>query len=595
MKFALRPYQTAAIAAVERDWEAGGLPPLLVMATGTGKTATALEIVHRAIQQRARVVWLAHREELLLQTLKAVRKNWPTVRAGIVQGSRSDDSAQLVIASVATVRSPERQAKILEYGNIGLIVVDEAHHSPSPTHTAAIEGLRSESTQLLGLTATPDREDGKPLSETWDIAYSYDIGSAVRDGYLLDPHAVVDQIKLDLEAMAEMDDEDLGAELMRRGIVDATVQRMRRTHHFSPMLDKGPEVIRDLSKAPALVFTASVAQAEATATALSEAGLTARAITGTTPTSDRRRILRLFEEGRIQVLCSPAVLTEGTDLPIAHLAVLARPFRSWSLYVQSVGRVLRPYEGQTIGMVLDLVGATDVHDLVAAPVLLGAEEENCEHKWLKNEKGPGGYCSECATEVRCFATLGGHEWSADPDKPRECIHCSAPQCVDSPDGWHAWVHTSASELACINCGNTRAELHAGILRQRDPVAVPRDAWIRLDGLTPKTHAADIEGHGLLLAQRDGEMVTCHWVPKRARSARIIGGGPLTRDMARRYCDELMRRAAKHSSRNKPSAPQERYCDRLGIVARQTAGETSRAISAEKARRRAIQLGVAVAT
>ena len=593
MSLTIRPYQSAARQAVEDAW-ARNAAPLLVMATGTGKTMTALHTV----VGRGRVVWLAHRAELLTQPLAALRKHWPDVRGGIVQAARDDVRADVIFASVATLRTKARREALLAGGPIDVLVVDEAHHSPSPTHRAVIAALRSESTRLLGLTATPDREDGADLSEHWEIAYSYDIQSAVRDGYLLDPYASVQPIDLDLSAVDVTDDEAVGLALLDQGIAEATVAAMTRGAHFTPMLSSGGSRWVEPG-APTLVFTASVKQAEATTRALISAGIAARTISGLTAAGDRRRLLRAFELGDVRVLCSPAVLTEGTDLPIAQCAVLARPYQSWSLYVQSVGRVLRPYAGQDVGLVLDLVGATRVHSLIAAPALVGAVE--CEagpegrHEWGPVEKSAKGECRHCQASIPCYARLGPHDWTTDPDAPRMCTTCGSPQCPESPDGWHAWVRTSAVEYACIECGATSRDVHAGVLRARKPIQADKDVWVRLEGLASKAYAADVPRVGMLIVvEADAQHWACHWLPKGARNPRTLGGGPLPRDLARSYADEILRRASRHASRAATSDQQRHYAAQLGIDARPTSGETSRAIVAHRARQRAIDLGLAVA-
>lgn len=591
MPLTIRPYQHEARAAVEAAW-ARGAPPLLVMATGTGKTMTAL---HTVVGQ-GRVVWLAHRAELLTQPLKALRQHWPEVRGGIVQAGRDDTRAQVIFASVATLRTRARREALLAHGPVDVLVVDEAHHSPSPTHRAVIEALRGPHTRILGLTATPDREDGADLGEHWEIVYSYDIRSAVTDGYLLDPYASVQPIDLDLSGVDVTDDEAVGKALLDQGIAEATVQAMTSGARFDPMLREGPG--RTVAPgSPALVFTASVAQAEATSRALLLAGIQARTISGLTPEGDRRRLLRAFETGSIQVLCSPAVLTEGTDLPRAQMAVLARPYQSWSLYVQSVGRVLRPYAGQDAGLVLDLVGASRVHSLVAAPALVGAVE--CEsapegrHVWRAVDDGPKGECAHCDATIACFALGGAHDWTTDPEAERKCTACGSPQCPDSPDGWHAWVRTSALELACIECGAVSRDIHSGILRMRKPIQAAKDVWVRLEDLAARAYAAEVPRVGMLIVVEHGEDWACHWLPKGARNPRTLGGGPLPKDLARSYADEILRRAARHASRAETSSQQAAYAQQLGIAPRPTSGETSRAIVAHRARQRAIDLGLAV--
>jgi hypothetical protein len=100
---------------------------------------------------------------------------------------------------------------------------------------------------------------------------------------------------------------------------------------------------------------------------------------------------------------------------------------------------------------------------------------------------------------------------------------------------------------------------------------------------------------MLIAVEEGpDAVSCHWLPRGARNPRTLGGGPLTRELARSYADEILRRATRHASRAATSEQQAAYARQLGIEAAATSGETSKAIVAHRARQRAIDLGLAVA-
>ena len=138
--FAVRPYQEAAKAAYLAH--AGPKGGMLVMATGTGKTATAHYIATDWFARGQRVVWLAHREELLKQPLKALHRWWPQYSGGIVQAGKNNPGAQIVYASKDTLRNPKRMEEVLSYGYPDLLIVDECHHSPSPTYSKVIAGLR---------------------------------------------------------------------------------------------------------------------------------------------------------------------------------------------------------------------------------------------------------------------------------------------------------------------------------------------------------------------------------------------------------------------------------------------------------------------
>jgi superfamily II DNA/RNA helicase len=108
---------------------------------------------------------------------------------------------------------------------------------------------------------------------------------------------------------------------------------------------------------PTVVFTPTVATAEGVAGAFTAFGTTAAVVTGETPREDRLKIFEDFRLGRTEVLVNCMVLTEGFDAPWASCAIIARPTRSESLYVQMVGRVLRPWPGKTDAVILNVAGA----------------------------------------------------------------------------------------------------------------------------------------------------------------------------------------------------------------------------------------------
>tara|TARA_R110002012_G_scaffold45866_6_gene121607 strand:- start:79 stop:1683 length:1605 start_codon:yes stop_codon:yes gene_type:complete len=377
MSIALRPYQEDAVAAARQTWKSTR-SALVVLPTGTGKTITALSIVAKAREKGFRVLWLAHRQELLTQPAKAFGAVWPDLAddIGIVRATQNDFGAGIVFASIDTVRNPTRLAEVLSAGPPMLVVCDEAHHSMARSWQSvltAIDEAAEKAPFRLGLTATPERTDSKHLGKMWDIAYSYSMMDAMDEGYLVPITPVTEYLEdLDLSEVAGTADynaEELAKALLAASVVEHTVDAMNR--HGSGRR--------------ALLFTASVEQARLTADGLNEAGWRAAFVSGETPTDERADALRRFEAGDINVICNCAVLTEGTDLPVADCIVVARPTRSKPLYIQMIGRGLRLSPGKDDCLVIDLSGATEEHNLIQAPVLLGLMRDEQEKRRKRNE------------------------------------------------------------------------------------------------------------------------------------------------------------------------------------------------------------------
>lgn len=365
MSLPLRPYQRKALEAIEAAEREGVKRPLVVHPTGTGKTVT----FSHAIKNRAalgRSLVLVHREELAAQTCQKIGIVAPELSTGIVKAERNEVDRDVVVASVQTLHRDARLAQLLAAGPIETVVVDEAHHAPAPTWTKILTTLGSFSPYgplTIGFTATPER-DNKTLG-VWEKVVSYmSIREAIygngkrgaeghQGGYLVPIlPAVVVETEMDLGRVrktgGDYSDGDLGRELEDSG---AIVQ----------IADAYVEHAKDRK---AVAFTPTVATAHALAAALRSRGIAAEALDGGTAPEERRAILRRLKGGETHVVVNCAVLTEGFDEPSISCVIVARPTKFHGLYVQMVGRGTRLYPGKKDLLVLDIVGASNRHELV---------------------------------------------------------------------------------------------------------------------------------------------------------------------------------------------------------------------------------------
>lgn len=349
----LRPYQADTITALGAAWNQGHNRAAAVLPTGSGKTVIFSHLAKRAHEQRRRTLVLAHREELLHQAADKLRAVAPGIPVGIVKAARNEhQDAAVIVASVQTLARPKRREQITD---IGLLIVDEAHHAAASTyrqtmtHFGAWRGLPT-----AGLTATMVRQSGG-LAEVWPhIVYRRDILEMIGDGYLVDVRGKTVQLAgLDLDTIAsragDFQDAALGEALDDAEAAQAIADAYRQ----------------HAADRPGVVFTPTVATAHSFAEALTAAGIPAAAIWGAMPPDERAETLRRYADRELQVLTNCAVLTEGFDAPWASCVVIARPTRSVGLYVQMVGRVLRPFPGKTDALVLDLTGASTRHKLAS--------------------------------------------------------------------------------------------------------------------------------------------------------------------------------------------------------------------------------------
>jgi superfamily II DNA or RNA helicase len=367
MELRPRDYQEAAVVAVEQAWATGTDRTAVVMPTGAGKTIVLARLARRWLERQpgSRVLVLAHREELVAQAVSKIRAVAPNLRVGVVMAGRDQVGADVVVASVATASRPARLARLR---GIGLCIVDECHHATAESylrileHTGAWrEDAGKASSVAVGFTATLSRGDGVGLGAVWqNVAYRVPISYLIKRGWLVSPRGIAVHVEdLDLaDVKRSRGDlqpgalgEALDASMAPKRIVEAWLE------HASTRLT--------------VAFVPTVAFAQTLTEAFCEAGVAAQCVWGEMDPTERRRVLAEFAAGRVRVVVNCMVLTEGTDIPPADCAIIARPTTHRGLYVQMAGRVLRPAPGKDDALILDVVGAARRHALRAEIDLVG--------------------------------------------------------------------------------------------------------------------------------------------------------------------------------------------------------------------------------
>jgi superfamily II DNA or RNA helicase len=343
----LRPYQREAIDAVRKAWENGNNRVAAILPTGSGKTVV---FSHMVREESGRTLVLAHRQELVDQAAAKIAAIDPDVRVGVeMAGRKAGPECRAVVASVQTLASRRRLEK-WPRDAFAQVVVDEAHHSVSPTYLGILEYFgcfQENETRTLGVTATLARGDGVGLGSVWQtVAYERSVLEMVADGHLVNPKGISVPIGLDLDGV-DVNAGDYAAGQLGDALTEA---------HFETAVAQA--YATHAPGRPGLVFTPTVATAQASAQALREAGFKAEAVWGAMDPDARKAAIKGLGNGELDVLANCQVLTEGTDIPRAEVAVMARPTRSAPLFVQMCGRVLRPYPGKTGALILDLVGTT---------------------------------------------------------------------------------------------------------------------------------------------------------------------------------------------------------------------------------------------
>lgn len=346
----LRPYQEDAINAIRERFLAKDRRTLLVMPTGTGKTATFGHVARAANEKGNKVLVIAHRNELISQAVNTLDRIG--IEAGVEKAesqARAMFDPDTVVASVQTMQRKRLESWAPDH--FSLIIIDEAHHATATTYQRVLTHFNR--ARVLGVTATADRADDDNLGRVFEsVAYELSLWDAMTapppGPYLCKLRVVQCDVQIDLRDIRTTGGDFNQADLEER---------------IRPLIDELANAIRqEIGERKTLLFTPDVGSAQAMASALRSLGLAADWIAG--DSRDRDAKLESFDEGLTQVLCNCALLTEGFDQPDVSAIVLCRPTKSRPLYAQMVGRGTRLAKDKADCLIIDFDYLTSKHDLV---------------------------------------------------------------------------------------------------------------------------------------------------------------------------------------------------------------------------------------
>ncbi len=466
----LRDYQEDLLQQVESALDADRKARVMMqLPTGGGKTVIAGELLRRRLTNGRKAVWLTHRKELGDQTRAMltehgvsatfVRRDWdkdtdaPAVSGGVV----------ILTAQTVALRTDKMEVWSA-YSPDDLMVIDEAHHATAKGWAQAMEQWPG---QALGMTATPWRLSEK---EGFDHLFGElicgpQVADLQSDGWLCGARVQTppsDRRILGGVIARTRDYTESGIELANAGRDVMTVGALRYWQEHARARQT-------------IVYAVSVDHARNLVDIFNDAGATAEAILSETDPVERDKTIEAFRVGKLMALVNVAVATEGFDLPDASCVVITRPTESLALFMQMVGRGLRPKDGGGDCLILDLAANSLVHGL-----------PNKRREWsLKprserpSGEAPMDQCDVCATEIylaqhncsQCGAALG-----------KECGRCGKWRA------WRSWAFENhcgdAHELVCDYC-HIDAHIQAHL-----PVIPPLDELNDLvdeedDGMKPQ--------------------------------------------------------------------------------------------------------------
>ena len=331
---------------------------LYQLPTGGGKTFVFSYIAASAVAKGRKVLILVHRRELLSQashslakiglrhTLIAQNQHVREIMASHISeynDSFIDLSAPIAIASVDTI-----VRRLHLFSGFDLIICDEAHHLTRFNKWGRVVAY-FQNAKLLGVTATPIRADGKGLGDKYDgffeaLVCGPTMRELIQQKYLLPPVVFSPPSDLDLTGIKIHAGDYAAGELsLRLSKSTITGDAIKTYQKICPGV-------------PAIAFCVSIEEAKRTAAEARAAGIRAFSIDGTMHDNERRGLIQSLAKGQIDWLTSCDLISEGTDIPVVGCGILLRPTKSEGLYLQQVGRILRPSEGQTKAYILDHVG-----------------------------------------------------------------------------------------------------------------------------------------------------------------------------------------------------------------------------------------------
>ena len=387
MKKEIRPYQAESVLSIEENLKKGTKNLLLVLATGTGKTFTAVKAISQFNFER--VLWLTHTEELISQSAFALldeefaeqgldaisfRKEFSDIiefkdlmkqasiwnlntpeaifanrTLGIIKAEHMDINCPITMASI---QSMHRRLDKFKPDEFDCIIIDEAHMALAPTWSKTINYFKPKLT--LGLTATPYRGDNMALSNLFDkISYEYPIEQGIKEQYLCELDAVRVKTDLDLDSVrttaGELNSKDL-----------QIVNTPKRNNLIVDSYEKYAKGRQSVA------FCVDVKHAMDLSQTFQNRGYRANFVVGDdTLTTDRKGVIQSLKSGQLDVLTNCMVLTAGFDYPELSCIIMACPTKSKTKFVQCIGRGTRLKQGEFKDtIILDVVDNTKRHQLV---------------------------------------------------------------------------------------------------------------------------------------------------------------------------------------------------------------------------------------
>ena len=349
MTITLRDYQSALVEDTRALMRDGKRRVVCVLATGGGKSLICASVAKGVVERNKRGLIMAHRQELIEQ-LSTALTSCDVSHAVIEPGTRHMPRANMMVGSVQMLA---RRTHLIAPPDF--IFVDECHHAVRGGQYAKIIQAFPDAL-VMGLTASPARLDGRGLGEMFDgMAVGPSVSELTERGYLVPAEVWSTAVQPDLSgvkiAMGDYQTAALADAMDKPRITGDAVK------HYSKIAP---------GKA-AVAFCCSVKHAHDVAADFCAAGYRFVALDGNTYAPLRKQYIEDLRTGAIHGICSAEIISEGVDVPRIECAIMLRPTQSLMVFIQQIGRGLRPYPGKEKCIVLDHAGLVMRHGLPDEP------------------------------------------------------------------------------------------------------------------------------------------------------------------------------------------------------------------------------------
>ena len=333
-KYPPRDYQLDAVDKVFASFAKGNRRVLLQKPTGTGKTPTFCYIAREFLKQGEGVLVLAHRQELIYQAHEKIEAIGGLPAGIIKSGKPIDWDFDIQVASVQTLT--RRQS----FPEAGLVIVDEAHHACSKSYTRIFEAYKD--AYILGVTATPNRSDGQGLKNEFDdLIVLHSPRWFIDRGFLTEYKVFASKARVDTTGVK-----------VTAG--DFNLNQLASAAKTSVIIGDVVNDWKDKAEGKqTVVFAVDVEHSKSIAAEFQANGVNAEHLDGETPNKVRRDLIQRFAAKEVTVICNCGIVTEGFDCPGIEVIQCVRPTQSIVLWLQMIGRGLRPSEGKSHAIILD--------------------------------------------------------------------------------------------------------------------------------------------------------------------------------------------------------------------------------------------------